>query len=105
MSTTCRRRQVSGGRGRAASYYLTQVNDQGYLHVWFRSGVVQNWNGHSRRRAWDGSESLHRLTDAPSELANRGEGSSGGVRRPAGAERHAPTVWRSTGWRENAEPA
>ncbi len=58
--------------GTTRTYYLVRVDDTWVRYISFRGGAVQNWIGSSRRRTWDTSTSVHRLTGAPSELANNG---------------------------------
>lgn len=58
--------------GSSRTYYLTRVTERRLYYVSWRGATLYNMNGSSTRTAWSNSATVHRLTGAPSELANTG---------------------------------
>jgi hypothetical protein len=58
--------------GSTRVYYLTEVTERRVHYVAFRNGNLINTSGTSSLSTWTSSGTLHRLTGAPSELANSG---------------------------------
>ena len=58
--------------GTTRVYYIYRVTDRMVHYSSFRNGAVYNWTGSSRKATWDSSATLHRLSEAPPELANSG---------------------------------